>query len=176
MLDAINTNRTFTTAIDRLKTAVEIQRNVLYAMRVEFTALRLQRELLQLYEGLEVISSGRLPSILVSPNNLSILLQQTALRLQRDVSFITNTEINKKYVYYDIVRVQAYATLRAIRLVARISFRVADRIMTLHRVEPLPTFSALLNRPKQSEPETSYFAVTKSRQYYTFLKKADVQR
>jgi hypothetical protein len=81
------------------------------------------------------------------------------------------------YVYYDVARVQAYSTVGANRLVVRISLRGAHRIMTLYRVEPLPTFSTLINRPIQiePEPETTYFAMTENRQYYALLKEADVQ-
>jgi hypothetical protein len=79
------------------------------------------------------------------------------------------------YVYYDVARVQAHATIGTIRLVVRIPLRGADRIMTLHRVEPLPTYSTLLNRPMQIEPESGYFAVTENRQYYALLKEADIQ-
>jgi hypothetical protein len=142
---------------------------------LEFTALRLQQELMQLHEGLDITSSGRLSSVLIPPNNLSALLQQIALRLPRDVSFITSTDVDSMYVYYGVARVQAYATVGTIRLVVRIPLQGADRIMTLYRVEPLPTFSTLINRPIQIEPETMYFAVTENRQYYALLKEADIQ-
>jgi hypothetical protein len=137
-------------ADDRLEAGFEIQRNISSSMReLEFTALRLQQDLMQLHEGLDVTSSGRLSSVLIPPNNLSALLQQIALRLPRDVSFITSTDIDNMHVYYDVARVQAYATVGAIRLVVRIPLRGADRIMTLYRVEPLPTFSTLIKRPMQ---------------------------
>jgi hypothetical protein len=79
------------------------------------------------------------------------------------------------HIYYDVARVQAYATIGAIRLVVRIPLRGADRIMTLYRVEPLPTYSAMINRSIQIEPESGYFAVTENRQYYALLQEADIQ-
>jgi hypothetical protein len=86
VLEIININRTLVAEEDRFETIFEIQRNISSSMReLEFTALRLQQELMQLHEGLDVTSSGRLSSVLIPPNNLSALLQQIALRLPRDV-------------------------------------------------------------------------------------------
>jgi hypothetical protein len=79
------------------------------------------------------------------------------------------------YIYYDVSRVQAYATIGAIRLVVRILLRGANRIMTLYRVEPLPKYSATINRSIQIEPESGYFAMTENRQYYSLLQEADIQ-
>jgi hypothetical protein len=176
VFEIVTVNNTLLAADDRLEAVFEIQRNISSSMReLEFTAPRLQQELMQLHEGLDVTSSGRLSSVLIPLNNLSALLQQIALKLPRDVSFITSTDIDNMYVYYDVARVQAYATVNAIHLVVRIPLRGAYRIMTLYRVEPLPTFSTLIKRPMQIEPETTYFAVTENRQYYALLKEADIQ-
>lgn len=97
------------------------------------------------------------------------------MKLPRDVSLITNTDVDNMYIYYGIAKVQAYATKNSIRLLVRIPLRGTDRAMSLYEVEPLPTFSALLNRPMQLEPEVKYFAVTENRQYYSLLKQADIQ-
>jgi hypothetical protein len=80
------------------------------------------------------------------------------------------------YVYYDVATVQAYATTSAIRLVVRIPLRGADRVMTLFKSMPLPTYSESLGRFVQIEPETSHFAVTENRQYYSLLTTADLQQ
>jgi hypothetical protein len=42
------------------------------------------------------------------------------LKLTRFVSFITSMEVDHMYVYYDVARVQVYATSGAIQLVVRI--------------------------------------------------------
>jgi hypothetical protein len=56
---------------------MEAQGNISTVMRnVEFSALRLQQKLIQLQEGIDVSSSGRLSSALVPPHSLSALLQQ----------------------------------------------------------------------------------------------------
>jgi hypothetical protein len=175
--EVVYLNRTISSIVDKTRIAFEIQKNISRTMReLEFTALRLQQELMQLHEGIDISSSGRLSSVLVPPNNLSSLLQQIALKLPRDVSLLAGTDLDNMYVYYDVARVQAYATLGSIPLVIRLPLRGTDRVMTLCRVEPLPTYSSLLNRPIQIEPETNYFAVTENRQYYALLKEADVQR
>jgi hypothetical protein len=86
VLEIVNVNRTLLAENDRLESAFQIQRNLSSSMReLEFTELRLQQELMQLHEGLDVTSSGRLSSVLIPPNNLSALLQQIASRLPRDV-------------------------------------------------------------------------------------------
>jgi hypothetical protein len=69
---------------------------------------------MQLHEGIDVASSGRLSLILLPLNNLSALLQQSALTVCRDISLIANAEIGNMYMYYDVSHVQAYAILGAI--------------------------------------------------------------
>lgn len=77
-------------------------------------------------------------------------------------------------LYYDVATVQAYAE-SAIRLVVRIPLTGADRVMTLFRSMPLPTYSKVLQRYVQIEPDTLYIAVTENRHYYSLLTAADVQ-
>jgi hypothetical protein len=146
VFEVVYLNRTISSIIDKTRIAFEVQKNISRTMReLEFTALRLQQELMQLHEGIDISSSGRLSSVLVPPNNLSGLLQQFALKLPRDVCLLAGTDLDNMYVYYDVARVQAYATLGSIRLVVRIPLRGTDRVMTLYRVESLPTYSSLLN-------------------------------
>jgi hypothetical protein len=74
VFEVINVNCTLLNADDRLEAAFEIQRNISSSMReLEFTALRLQQELMQLHEGLDVTSSGRLSSVLIPPNNVGTI-------------------------------------------------------------------------------------------------------
>jgi hypothetical protein len=58
------------------------------------------------------------------------------------------------YVYYEVAKVQAYATTTAIRLVVRLPLRGAERVMTLFKSVPLPAYSGILGRHVQIEPET----------------------
>jgi hypothetical protein len=146
VFQVVNTNHTFSENIDRLRVSVKVQDNISRIMReLEFATLRLQQEFIQLHEGIDVNSSGRLSSVLVPPNNLSALLKQITLKLPRDVSLITSTDEDSMCIYYDVACVQAYATIGAIRLVVRIPSRGADRVRALYRVEPLPTYSTMIN-------------------------------
>jgi hypothetical protein len=95
-----------------MKSDFEIQKNVSQTMRkLKFTSLRLQQELMQLHEGIDVASSGRLSLVLLPLNNLSALLQQSALTVCRDMSLIANTEIGNMYMYYGVSHVEAYCCI-----------------------------------------------------------------
>jgi hypothetical protein len=48
--------------------------------------------------------------------------------------------------------------------------------MTLFKNVPLPTYSEVIGRHIQIEPETPYLAVTEHRQYYSLLTTADLQQ
>jgi hypothetical protein len=110
---------------------------------LEFSALRLQQRLIQLHEGKDISSSGRIvlcacPTTQpVSPptkNSVKI----TAGRFDHHWK-----GMDDKNIYYSVAKVQAYSTAGSIRLVVRIPLRGSDRVMTLYRVESLPTYSAL---------------------------------
>jgi hypothetical protein len=79
------------------------------------------------------------------------------------------------YVYYEIVKVQAYAITTVIRLVVRLSLRGADRVMTLSKSIPLPVNLRILDRYVQFESETLYLAVTENGQFI-HLATADKQK
>jgi hypothetical protein len=164
-------------AVQNLETLVYFQANISRTMReLEFTVLQLQQSVIQLQEGLEISAAGRLSSVLIPPHNLSKILQEVTLRLPQDISLIAGSNVENMYVYYEVATVQAYATAAAIRLIVRIPLRGADRVMTLFKNVPLPTYSEVLGRHIQIEPETSYLAVTENRQYYSLLTTADLQQ
>jgi hypothetical protein len=98
------------------------------------------------------------------------------LKLPPDVSLIAGCTIENMYIYYEVAKVQAYATTTAIRLVVRLPLRGADRVMTLFKSIPLPVYSGILNRYVQIEPETLYLAVTENGQFYSLLTTADLQK
>jgi hypothetical protein len=164
-------------AVQNLKTLIYFQANVSRAMReLEFTVGQLQQSVVQLQEGLEISAAGRLSSVLIPPHNLSKILQEVTLRLPQDASLIAGFNVENMYVYYEVASVQAYATATAIRLIVRIPLRGADRVMALFKSVPLPTYSDVLGRHIQIEPEASYLAVTENRQYYSLLTMADLQQ
>ncbi|PNF23241.1 hypothetical protein B7P43_G17645 [Cryptotermes secundus] len=143
---------------------------------LDFMAVQLQQSVMLLQEGLETNATGRLSSDLIPPHNLSMILQQVILKLPQDISLIAGFTVDNMYIYYEVAKVQAYATTTAIRLVVRIPLRGADRVMTLFRSVPLPAYSEVLKRHVQIEPETLYLAVTENGQYYSLLTTADLQR
>ena len=136
--------------------------------------MQLEQEFIKIRQGLDVTSTGKLSAELLPPQNLSQILQQVALRLLTDVSLLAGSSLEDMFVYYEVARVQAYATSSEIRLVIRLPLRGTDRVMNLYRVEPLPTYETLLNRHIQILPETMYLAVSESRQYYSLLTAADL--
>lgn len=121
---------------------------------LEFTVIQLQKEFVQLQGGMETSATGRLSSVLIPPHNLSKFLQEVALWLPPDASLLAGSSMENMYLYYDVATVQAYAKTSAIRLVVRIPLRGADRVMTLFRSSPLPTYSKILqtcaNRTRDS--------------------------
>jgi hypothetical protein len=88
--------------------------------------------------GLDVTSTGKLSAELLPPHNLSLILQQVALRLPTDVSLLARTSIEYMFIYFEVAKAQAYATPTEIRLVIRLPLRGTDRVMNLYRTEPLP--------------------------------------
>ena len=142
---------------------------------LEFFSLQLEQEFIKIRQGLDVTSTGKLSAGLLPPHNLSLILQQVALRLPTDVSLLTGTNVEDMFVYYETAKVQAYATPTEIRLVIRLPLRGTDRVMNLYKTEPLPVYEPLLKRHVQILPETMYMVVSESRQYYSLLTAADIQ-
>jgi hypothetical protein len=174
---AFTYQRTVEDAVQNLKTLIYFQANISRTMReLEFTVMQLQQSAIQLQGGLEISAAGRLSSVLIHPHNLSKILQEVTLRLPQDISLIAGFNVENMYVYYEVATVQAYATATAIRLIVRIPLRGSNRIMTLFKCVPLPTYSDVLGRHIQIEPETPYLAVTDNRQYYSLLTTADLQQ
>jgi hypothetical protein len=130
---------------------------------------------MNLREGLETSATGRLSSVLIPPHNLSKILKEVILKLPQDVSLIVGFNVESMYIYYDVATVQAYATT-AIQLVVRLPLRGADRVMTLFKSVSLPTYSEVLARHIQIEPEAPYLVVTENGQYYSLLTTADLQQ
>jgi hypothetical protein len=177
ILSAWNHQREWNETMEHFEYIVEHQLNMSRLMRkLEFTVLQLQQAVLRLKEGLEVSAMGRLSSVSIPPHNLSSILQGIILKLPQDISLIAGNTIENMYLFYDVARVQAYATGTSIRLVVRIPLRGADRVMVLFRSVSLPMYLEGLDRYVQIEPETSHLAVTENGQYYSLLTETDLQR
>jgi exonuclease VII small subunit len=99
---------------------------------LEFFSLQLEQEITNFRQGLDVTSTGKLSAALLPPHNLSLLLQQVALKLPTDVALLAGTSLEDMFVYYQVARVHAYATPSEIRLVIRLPLRGTDRVMNLY--------------------------------------------
>ena len=71
--------------------------------------LEARLSLTQLQESLDLTSLGKLSSVLNSPFNLSVILQQVSLQLPSGMSMLTGLTVEDMYVYYTIVTVHAAA-------------------------------------------------------------------
>jgi hypothetical protein len=81
---------------------------------------------------------------------------------ERSRQVVAEADAEHMFRYYEVARVQAYATPTAIRFVVRIPLRGAERIATVFRTIPLPVYVSVVGRHIQIEPETLYLAVSES--------------
>jgi hypothetical protein len=127
--------------------------------------LQFEREFITIRQGLDVTSTGKLAAELLPAHNMSLILQQVALRFPTDVSLLAGTSIEDMFIYYEVANVQSYASSSEIRLVISLPLSGTDRVMNLYRTETLPIYEQLLKRNVQIQPQTMYMAVSESRQY-----------
>jgi uncharacterized protein YoxC len=177
VFDVVNLNDTVKLLEANISKRIELMANVSQTVReLEFFCLQLEQDFINIRQGLDVTSTGKLSAGLLPPHNLSQILQQVTLRLPNDATLIAGTDLEDMFIYYEVARVHAYATSSDIRLVIRFPLRGTDRVMSLYRTEPLPVYEALLGTQVQIAPETMYMAVSESRQYYSLLTSADLQK
>lgn len=96
--------------------------------------MQLEQEFMKIRQGLDVTSTGKLSAELLPPQNLSQILQQVVLRLPTDVSLLAGTNLEDMFIYYEVAKVQAYATSSEIRLVIKLPLRGTDRVTNLYRI------------------------------------------
>ena len=119
--DIIKLNDTIKGFETSLANRVELMANASQTIReLEFFCLQLEQEFIKIRQGLDVMSAGKLSAELLLPHNLSLILQQVALRLPTNVSLLAGTSMEDMFIYYEIAKVQAYATPSEIRLVIRL--------------------------------------------------------
>jgi hypothetical protein len=173
--NALTSQKNWNSTIRKLEELIDYRSKFSRTMReLEFMVVQLQQSVMRLQSGLDTSATGRLSSVLIPPHNLSFILREVLFKLPQDVSLIAGTTIENMYVYYEVAKVQAYATTTAIRLVVRLPLRGADRVMNLFKSVPLPVYVEVLGRHVQIEPETLYLAVAGNGQYYSLLTAADV--
>jgi hypothetical protein len=160
-----------------LANRLELMANVSQTTReLEFFCLQLEQEFIKIRQGLDVTFTGKLSAELLPPHNLSQILHQVALKLPADVSLLAGTSLEDMFIFYEIAKIQAYATRSDIRLVIRLPLRGTDRVINLYRTESLLICVPLLKRHVQIQLETMYMAVSENRQYYSLLTPADLSK
>ena len=61
----------------------------------------------RIQESLDVTSIGKLSCVLISPYNLSDILQQVSLHLPARLTMLTGLTVEEMYVYYTVAAVNA---------------------------------------------------------------------
>ena len=154
---------------DLLDTQGAIEKQVRYssAMReIEMAILEIKFKLTQLQESLDLTSLGKLSSVLISPYNLSVILQQVSLKLPQGMSMLTGLAVEDMYVYYIIAILHAVATSKSIRLFIDFPLKAADRYFELYQVHSLPFFHLGVRKYMMIDEPFTYTAVAENRQIF----------
>jgi hypothetical protein len=118
--------------------AIEKQARYSTAIReIELFMFELKFSLVQLQESLDLTIVGKLSSTMITPHNLSELLQVN-LRLPKGTSMSTGLTVEDMYIYYAVATVHSTATSRSIRLFIDIPLKAAD---ILSCIKPTPYLS-----------------------------------
>jgi hypothetical protein len=125
--------------------------------------------MMQLQESLDVTSIGKLSSVLISPQNLSIILQQVSLQLPAGLTMLTGLTVEEMYVYYTVAEVHAVATSTSIRLFIDIPLKAADRYFKLYQVHSLPFFHKGIGKFIMIDEAFTYLAVAEDGQFFAML-------
>jgi len=125
--------------------------------------------LTQLKELLDVTSIGNLSSVLISPPNLSAILQHVSLQLLAGLSMLTGLTAEEMYVYYTVDTVHAVAISKSIRLFVDIRPKAADRYFVLYQVYSLPFSHKGISNFIMIDEAFLYLAVAESRQFFTLM-------
>ena len=131
--------------------------------------LETRRSLTQLQESLDLTSLRKLSSALISPYNLSVILQQDSLQLPSGMSMLTGLTGEDMYVYYTIATVRAVATSQSLRLFIDIPLKAADSYFELYQVHSLPIFHEGINRYVMVQEPFSYITVAENRQFFAVM-------
>ena len=136
---------------------------------LEMAILELKSSLIRLQEALDITSLGQLSSVLISPYNLSVILQQISLQLLAGLSMLTGMTVQEIYVYYTIATVHAVTSSRNIRLFIDIPLKATDRYFELYQVHSLPFFHKGIGKFVMIDEPFTYLAVAESRQIFAVV-------
>jgi hypothetical protein len=104
-------------------------------LEIEMAILEIKFKLAQLQESLD------LASVLISPYNLSVILQQGSLKIPQGMSMLTGLAVEEMYVYYTIAVVHFLATSKNIRFFIDIPQKATDCHFEIYQVHSLLFFS-----------------------------------
>ena len=147
---------------DLLDTQDVVEKHVSYSSairEIEMAILEIKFKLAKLQESLDLTSLGKLSSGLISPYNLSVILQQVSLKLPQGMTMLTGLAVEDMYVSYTIAIVHAVATSKSIRLFIDIPLKAAARYFQLYQVHSLPLFHLGINKYTMIDETFIYIAV-----------------
>ena len=156
---------------DLLDTRGAVEKQVRYSSairEIEMAILEIKFKLTQLQESLDLTSLGKLSSVLISPYNLSVILQQVSSKLPQGMSMLTSLAVEDMYVYYAVAVVHAVGTSKSIRLFIDIPLKAADRYFEFYQVHSLLFFHLGIKKYMIDEPFT-FIAVAKNRQFFAIM-------
>ena len=90
----------------------------------------------QIQESLNVISIGKLSCVLISPYNLSDILQQVSLQLPAGLTMLTGLTVEEMYVYCTVAAIHALAKSKNIRFL--LTYRLWLQIDILNCTKFIP--------------------------------------
>jgi hypothetical protein len=157
---------------DLLDTQAAMEKQARYSAtirEIEMAILDLKSSIIRLQEALDITSLGQLSSVLISPYNLSVILQQISLQLTAGLSMLTGLTVQEMYVYYTIATVHAVASSRNIRLFIEIPLKATDRYFELYQVRSLPFFHKGIGKFVMIDEPFTYLAVAESRQIFAVV-------
>ncbi|XP_039279776.1 uncharacterized protein LOC120350448 [Nilaparvata lugens] len=168
-------NRTIRSELEIIEQALGQTHSVNSLMReLEITLLQVQKELLELRQSLEDTTAGKLSSLLLPPQNLSVILQQVVNKLPTGLSLLTTTDIDQIYEYYHIITVHAASTSNTIRLFLEIPLKSPNRYFTLYSVKPLPFLDTESNQFFVIKVKEDFLAVSHDGQRHVPMTHSDV--
>jgi hypothetical protein len=157
---------------DLLDTQAAIMKQMRYSAairEIEMDMVELRFNMIQLQESLDVTSIGKLSSVLINPQNLSIILQQVSLQLPAGLTMLTGLTVEEMYVYYTVAEVHAVATSTSIRLFIDIPLKAVDRYFELYQVHSLPFFHKGIGKFIMIDEAFTYLAVAEDGQFFAML-------
>jgi hypothetical protein len=166
---SLRLNRVEADLLDTQEAMMKQMRYSAAIREIKMAMVELRFNMIQLQESLDVKSIGKLSSVLINPQNLSIILQQVSLQLPAGLTMLTGLTVEEMYVYYTVAEVHAVATSTSIRLFIDIPLKAADRYFELYQVHSLPFFHKSIGKFIMIDEAFTYLAVAEEGQFFAML-------